>query len=79
MKVFVTKYALTIGIEELDVEITSVPTMVATKGPFPRNFHDEGRDWHHTKEEAKTRAEEMRKKKIESLKKSIIKLEAMRF
>ena len=38
-----------------------------------------GKDWHRTPESALARAEEMRKAKIASLKKSIAKLEAMTF
>ena len=42
-------------------------------------FHGEGREWHRTKESAIDKAEEMRKKKIETMKKQIEKLEKMEF
>ena len=38
-----------------------------------------GKDWHRTPEQALARAEEMRLAKIESLKKSIKKLEGLKF
>lgn len=47
--------------------------------PFPIYYHGEGNDWHRTKESAIAKAEEMRKKKIASLKKQIEKLEKMEF
>lgn len=79
MKVYVTKYALTKGIEEVEVEETHTPTMVATKGPYSQCFHGEGKDWHRQKWQAVARANQMRNKKIESLKKLIVKLEKMSF
>ena len=43
------------------------------------SYHGEGKEWCRTKEEAIKRAEEMRKKKICSLKKQIEKLNSLRF
>ena len=75
MKVYITKYALTRGILEADAELNPrFPTMVSTN---LGHFH--GKDWHETKEAAIYRAEEMRTKKIASLKKQIEKLEALKF
>lgn len=76
MKVYITKYALSRGIIETDaVECESFPDMIETKdfGYF------QGSDWHRTMEAAVAMAEEMRLKKIESLKKQIEKLEGMKF
>lgn len=78
MKIFCTKYVLTKGIEELDVEECG-SDMVKTKGKWPVYLHGEGKGWHRTKASAVTRAEEMRKKKIASLNKSLTKLNGMQF
>jgi hypothetical protein len=86
MKVFVTKYALTQGI--LEVEVEGEPThgdMVATVPPpdaawgTKDYFHGEGKDWHRTLGAAQQRAEKMRVAKIASLKKSISKFEKLKF
>lgn len=42
-------------------------------------FHGKGNEWHTTKESAINKAEEIQKKKIDSLKKQIEKLEKMKF
>jgi len=42
-------------------------------------FHWEGKEWHRTEKEALCRAQEMRDRKIRSLKKQIEKLEKMSF
>ena len=78
-KIFIFKYALTKGIIEVDAKIE-------------QGIHEEyamvkdwigfiwlNRDYVHTKEEALKKAEEMRLKKIKSLKKQIVKLEKMKF
>lgn len=79
MKVFVTKYALTVGIEEKTVEDVGDGAMRDIGAGFTTYYHGEGRDWHLTIEGAKLRAEEMRTKKLASLRKSLAKLEALRF
>jgi len=74
--VWATKYALTTGIEKLDVEISG--GMVIERAPrLPRYFHGEGREWHRSWEGALAHAEKMRADKIASLRKSITKLEKM--
>lgn len=79
MKVWITKYALTKGILEMKC-VQSGDTSVREAGdPFPTYYHGEGNEWHRTKESAIKKAEEMRQKKIDSLKKQIKKLEEMRF
>ena len=76
MKVWVTKYAMSgkgvIPCE--DAKSSHVDTMVVVGALF---LHKP--DWHTTPEAAIARAEEMRTKKIASLKKQIAKLEAMTF
>lgn len=85
MKVWVTKYALSQGIFEAEVnddciDIDRSGNMIQVKeGRFTVYYHGEGREWHKEKESAIKRADEMRKKKIESLKKQIEKLENMKF
>ena len=79
-KAFITKYALTQSIYELDVEqcIDISPNTVKGPGVFD-TYHGEGLNWHRTREGALACAEAMRVKKIASLKKSIKKMEALKF
>lgn len=80
MKVWITKYALTRGIIEADGELTSSDSVIIlNRGlSLPTYWFYKG-DWHSNKQSAIKKAEEMRQKKIESLKKQIKKLEEMRF
>ncbi|MBB1614479.1 hypothetical protein A9978_18740 [Pseudomonas sp. UMC65] len=79
MKVWITKYALTVGIIEAEGVVSKhSPGMVSyhdSTGPVLQFAH--GNDWHTTERAAFNRAEEMRQKKIASLKKQIKKLEGM--
>jgi len=85
-KIWVTKYALTTGIFEVEAEVEKrekrnegmavVPNDFKS-GTYPRYFH--GKEWHLTKESAMKQAEEMRTKKIASLQKQIGKLENLKF
>ncbi len=84
MKFYVTRYALTVGIKEVEAEedpaLTDYPNMLSVKsknGYYGENYH--GKDWHRTREEALKNAETKRLKKIDSLKKSLKKLETMKF
>ncbi len=74
---WVTKYALNSGIRLLSGvvrhEISS--EMFVSEG---NHFAWHGKDWHRTPEAALARAEEMRLSKIESLKKSIKKMEGLK-
>lgn len=80
MKVWITKYALTQGIFEKEAKECDRPGMISIdEGYGCVYFHDEGKDWCRTRESAIKRAEEMRQKKIASLKKQIKKLEEMKF
>ena len=66
------------GILEKDAEeCDRFPGMIRTDDGA--HFHGEGKDWTRTKEAAAARAEEMKAKKIKSLKKQIEKLERMKF
>lgn len=78
MKIWITKYALTQGVYSLEAEIDSdYPDMAVHRTRFPSYFHKPY--WHLTEEEAVAHAETMRVKKIVSLRKSIAKLENLRF
>ena len=79
MKVWITKYALTKGILEIECVKIGDAGVREVGNSFPTYYHGEGNEWHRTKESAIKKAEEMRQKKIESLKKQIEKLEKMRF
>lgn len=79
MKVWITKYALTQGIFEAEAEVIEDGTVRVRQEFIVSYYHKEGRDWHKTKESAVAKAEEMRKKKIASLKKQIEKLEKKKF
>jgi len=84
MKVWVTNHCLTKGILEVEVEGEPpdyAPGMVSrrVKNGYTECFHGEGKNWHRTLDGAKKRAEEVRLAKIASLKKSIAKLEKLKF
>lgn len=79
MKVWISKYALTTGLFEMEVHHMSEDGDSVYGNDMLQAFHKEGKDWHKTKEEAILRAEELRKKKIESLQKQLKKLEKMTF
>lgn len=82
MKVWITKFALSSGIFTAEVEDTSTPSMVRmpSDGKWaPQYFHGEGREWHRSHAAAIVRAEEMRRKRIAGLQKSLRKLEALDF
>ena len=75
MKVYITKWALTEGVMEREGIIDG--KRVYVEGLLIR--FSIGDDLFLTPEEAKQKAEEMRVKKIESLKKKIVKLEKLKF
>lgn len=85
MKVWITKYALTQGVYEAEViddcrDTDPSGNMIAVKEEsFTPYYHGKGKEWHETKESAISKAEQMRQKKISSLKKQIEKLEKMKF
>jgi hypothetical protein len=77
IKIWNSKYALTKGLIEQEAKETTNDSMVQV-GPL-QYLHDEGREWHRTKEQAVERAEVMRKKRIASLRKQLERLESMQF
>jgi len=82
MKVWVTKYALTQGIFETEVEVCediNINMVKEINVRYPASYHGEGKEWHKTKEEAVKRAESMKEAKIKSLTNQIKKLEALKF
>jgi hypothetical protein len=50
-----------------------------TLDKYGQYFHDEGSDWHRTRESAVERAESMRKKKLVSLEASLKKFKNLAF
>jgi hypothetical protein len=79
MKVWITKYALTQGILEREAEETEHKGMIKIPTESLVYFHKEGRDWHHTLEEARRCAYKMRAEKLANLYKQAAKLENMKF
>lgn len=80
MRVIISKYALTSGLYSVDASPGVSPGMVYYRVPgsmFEQYAH--GNDFHDDESEAIARADEMREKKILSLKKQIAKLEKMTF
>lgn len=79
-KVFITKYALTKGIiEAKNVEITDAyPDVIRdTTSGFTVYYHKG--EWYPDMIQARFKADQMRKKKIENLRKQIKKLDEMLF
>lgn len=77
MKVFITKFALTKGIFELEVEDCG-GGMVKGES-WHEYFHREGDQWHKTIESAQAKALEMKDKKIKSLEKQIARVKKLEF
>lgn len=78
MKVWISKYALSGGIKEAEVRQSASNLRYV----YPIGSHGSLLLWrsaHETRESAIKAAEQMRLKKIASLKKQIAKLEAMKF
>ena len=82
MKVWITKYALTQGVYEAEVEQSAcAPSMVSQKqvNTYALTYHGENKEWHRTEAGARQRANEMVQTKIKSLKKSLAKFEKLVF
>lgn len=86
MKVWITKYALTIGIiEARHIDITEPyenmiqAYFIDVNGKLCNDYYVSNEEIFLDKESAIMKAEEMRQKKIESLQKKIRKLEKIRF
>ena len=80
-KFYVTKYALTAGIQEVEAEEpTEHAGMLSVKvRGGAMHYHGEGKDWHRTHESAVARAEKMRYKKLASLSKRVVELTNLKF
>ena len=80
MKVWVTKYALTQGLFEMNAEILDRGAKnVYAKGKGPSGGHIFTREWTKTRDEAVEKAEKMRKARISSLKRAITNMRAKKF
>ncbi len=79
--VYSSRYALTAGVQRIDNAEVKESGLVAyrDKSNWTIYLHNEGKEWHRTEDGAIARAEAMRQAKIASLKKSLAKLEKMRF
>lgn len=77
MKAYITRYALTKGILEIEAEFVSQTAIVEINALWTVYYHKP--DWYLTREEAVAQAQEMRDKKIQSLEKSITKLKKRTF
>lgn len=79
-KVWVTKYALTQGLFEMNAEIVDRGVRhVYAKGVTPSGHSLFTREWVKTKEEAVAKAEKMKAARIASLKRSIKKMQEKTF
>jgi hypothetical protein len=85
---WITKYALTKGIIQAEVEecgnalgeFGGMIFLYKKSGEsWPQYFHGEGKEWHRTHEAALKKADEMRQAKIKSLQKQIAKLQGVEF
>lgn len=79
MKVFITKYALTLGIQERDVEEISNGVVRDSSTFMTQHFYEEGKGWHKTRKSAIKRANEMKESRIKALEKQIQKLTKLTF
>ena len=81
MKVWITKYALSKGIFEVEVEEIDpeYPNMVihATKGNWKKFYHGEGKDWHRTQETAIQRAKTMAKGQFKAMEKKALQMQRL--
>lgn len=77
MKAYITKYALTKGIEEVEGKIFGVGGTAFSWGAY--GYAHGPNEWSYTLAEAKVVAEARRVARIASLKKSIAKLEKLSF
>lgn len=81
MKAWITTWALSSGIVEVEAEVakTCAGMIIYGEGVSQRYIHGEGKNWHRTREKAVEAAEVMKLKKISSLRKQISKLGKLTF
>jgi hypothetical protein len=77
MKVWITKYALSQGIYEVDAEDCGDGMVADKSARYPQYFHRNG--WRPTHHEAVVQANQMRVAKLASIAKQIVKLKTMTF
>lgn len=77
-KVFVTKYALTTGIFEVEAKVSDGMASFKRGESYFMEFAHRN-EFHLTREAAVARAEEMRIKKLQSIDKQIKKISAIKF
>lgn len=79
--IWLTLYALTKGIRQGEGRISEIDPKVCVFFRTPKAVYGgvNKPDWHATREEALARAEDMRLRKIASLKKQLAKLRALKF
>jgi hypothetical protein len=71
---FITKFALTSGVIETELEHNTDYKGMATATKIGWGNHFHGHDWHRTREAAQARIDEMMSKKINSLHRQLAKL-----
>lgn len=81
MKVYITKYALTKGIYEIEAEICENinPDMIKSTSNRNETYHGKGNNWHTDRDKALIAAKGMRDRKIKSLHTQINKLNKLTF
>ena len=81
MTFYVTKHALTAGVEEIEAEVLEhALEMIRSTGPSkPRIYYCDGGQWHRTRDGAVAKANQMRENKIKSLRRQIERLEGLVF
>ncbi len=76
-KVWISKFALTKGVYEIEVESTSIDAIVKTTDRYPSYFLE--RQYHLTREEAVEQARKMQDAKLKSLEKQMNKISKLNF
>lgn len=78
MKVYITRYALTTGVNIAEVEkISEYPHMVRCDRKYLLSRYYHKPHWHETPEEAAARVAEMKASRIKSLHRALKKIEAL--
>jgi len=78
MTIWITKYALTKGIYSVEAEVTENMAVVRGASFRHTDYFHKG-EWWEAELDAKKKAEEMRKTRIASLKKSLKKMQDLKF
>jgi len=81
MKFWISKYALTQGVFEVEGEISSRnPDLLRVRTKVYDDYYQgDGKEWHRTKESALSKADTMLNAKIKSVEKQLLKLKQMTF